>query len=96
MEGVFWVNLAPILLVVMAISMYCPEGRAVLVVVGGLNFLFLFFKTQHKCTEETLVALKKSQINNLGLNDSQVWPAGPPSAPGSYSDTSPTTLVARS
>lgn len=50
-------------------SAYRPEGHAVLG--GGRIF---FFERGHKCTEETLVALKKSQINNLGPNDSQVWP----------------------
>lgn len=73
-EGVLWVNLAPILLVVIGKSVHRPEGRVVL---GG-GFCsrvdeFSFCRRGHKCTEETLVALKENQINNLGSNDSQVW-----------------------
>lgn len=50
----------------------CPEGHAVVGVRLGL-VIFFFFQRGHKCTKETLVALRKSQINNLGPNDSQVW-----------------------
>lgn len=40
-------------------AVHRPEGHAV----WGGDFLF-FFQRGHKCTEETLVTLKKSQINN--------------------------------
>lgn len=56
-------------------AVYRPEGHAVLGGEGGggdFFFFFCIFQGGRKCTEETLVALKKSQINNLGPNDSQV------------------------
>lgn len=53
-------------------ALYGPEGHAACFGGGCGAILFLFLRG-HKRTEETLVALKQSQINNLSPNDSQVW-----------------------
>lgn len=52
MEGVLWVNLDPILLVVMGKSVYRPEGRVVFLgggfVAEGVNFLFVEGTQMHR------------------------------------------------
>lgn len=59
----------------------------------SLFFLLPFRERRHKRTEETLVALKRNKINNLGPNDLQVWPRRePPSASAASSWPLPPTL----
>jgi len=68
-------------------AVYRPEGHAVW---GGA-----FFQRGHKCTEETLVALKKSQINNLGPNDLQVRAGRTAICGRANGGTPPVAMVAR-
>lgn len=64
-RGLIW----PVLLVVMLKR--CVIAQRDMQIQGDVG-CFLCWR-RHKCTEETLVALRQTQINNLSPNDSQVW-----------------------
>lgn len=93
MERVLWVNL----------GLFCwwscrnfasPKGTYCLGGVVGGGGSVSFSVGGHKCAEETLVALKKSQINSLNHNDSQVWAVGTAICSGADGGTSPSAAVA--
>lgn len=86
-KAVLWVNLA-------LFSWSCVAQRDMLFC--GQGCVIFFFRAGHNRTEETLVALKKSQINNLGPNDSQVLAGRTAICGEAFGGTPPAAPVAQS